>query len=856
MKIVRRPYGDDSQIKEQITDPILSQILARRGIHRLEDLDSSLKGLLHYNQLQDIHVAADEIAQAIMRRARIMIAGDYDVDGMTGTALGVRCLRAFGVPKDNIIYYVPSRYGDGYGLSKNAVDCAIQRKVNLIITVDNGIAAFESVDYAMQNGIRVVVTDHHEIQDRLPNALAVVDPKRKDDNFASKNLCGVGVLFYVMTAVRAKLVEYNYFQSIQAAPNMAQFLDLVCIGTIGDVMPLDNNNRRLVKTGLKQIKNSQCCLGLQALMQVLDLGPSKINARSIAFDFCPHLNAATRIRIDANPAIVNLLTDDTVEAKKSATQLSMCNKRRTDYEKVMLSHALVQLETFYGRPTPQVLGSDGEIDSSGSSKSNGGMPYEFFDTTKGKLSYRGGSVPHELYEQRVTELIASDDSALPEDSPLLQRFDGLVLFEPTFLTGLVGLVANRIKERYGKPCVIFGADVGSGQDGMSELFENTQNKQPIRREFVPSYQNTPFQANMNQGYGNNQQWGTNSPYNQMGGSSNGFNPQGAHYGQGYNGQGYGGSSYSNQGYAGQGYGNQNFAGAGAVYQNPQNRFASNNFEAIGQNGSGGYVTPYRQELAEYQANLQHSFLQDTQNLSQAEIMGLPTGAGYETVVIKTTVIEDVFEDIEQEFSSPDCERLIVGSARSVDGLDLMEVFGYIKTKAPDLLVKFGGHSMAAGAGIKACNLGLFRRLFDEACRVCRIKDENSLEPTVLTDGSLPPSHLCLNFAKDLEIFGPWGKDFEEPKFDGVFILEGGQILKERHLKVKLSLDNQLVVVEGIKFKASPKEKQLLQLGRIRVRVVYTLSVNRYFQQERVQLSIEAIEPIENEEGISGYSWTE
>lgn len=753
LKIVKRQDADTSQLEAYISDPIMRQLLARRGIFRPEDLDSSLKGLLHYNQLQDIFVAADEIARAIMGRARIMIAGDYDIDGMSGTALGVRCLKAFGLPESHIFYYVPSRYEDGYGLSKKAVDYAEINSVNLIVTVDNGVAAFESVDYAVSKGIRVVVTDHHEIQDRLPNAIAIVDPKRKDDNFASKNLCGVGVLFYVMTAVRARLLDYQYFSSPQSMPNMAQFLDLVTLGTIGDVMALDNNNRRLVKTGLKQIRASQCCKGIQELTKALELNPSKIDTRSIGFDFCPHFNAATRIKIDSNPAIKNLLTDDPEEAQQTAMMLKMCNKRRTDYEKVMLAQALVQLELIYGKPVSSSNGAAPKTKKAakGPHVTAQGAPVDMADmmgiergpvvnpnsteaaeAAAEALANQEISVPRAMIEERVSFLIDNESASISEDSPEISKFAGIVLFEPTFLTGLVGLVANRIKERYSKPCVIFGADVGTGEMGISDNFVKLQHQQA----------HVPYHSQM-QG----------TPYAMSG------VPQGT------------------------------FQGAPLVA--PQ-------------------VTP----------------------------QGAPqnaTGASLSPVDL-----DDVYTDIEKEFADPRCMHTIVGSARSVEGIDLMEVFSYMKQRAPDLFVACGGHAIAAGASIPAKHLHLFRRLFDEACRACDKNAGGNHESAVVTDGALPPSHLCLTFAKDLEMFGPWGKEFEEPKFDGIFILESGQLLKERHLKMRLRTENQLLVVEAIKFRANAKEKQLLGLGRARVKVIYTLSINRYYQ-ERLQLNVEAIE---------------
>lgn len=759
MNIVRRANVDDSLLQGLIADPILRQLLARRGVLRPEDLDLSLKGLLHYNQMQDIFVAAEEIASAVINRSKIMIAGDYDIDGMSGTALGIRCLRAFGVPQDNISFYVPSRYAGGYGLSVEAVEQAITNQVQLIITVDNGIAAFEGVDFAMRNGIRVVVTDHHEIQDRLPNAVAVVDPKRKDDQFESKNLCGVGVLFYVMSAVRAKLVELNYFKSLQDAPKMSQFLDLVTLGTIGDVMTLDNNNRRLVRAGLTRIRSLQCCLGLQALIRTLNLDPNKINLRTIGFDFCPRFNSSTRIKLDENPSIVNLLTDDLNIANTSAQQLEMCNKRRTDYERVMLAQALEQLEQVYCQGAQaKINGADG---------ANGGASVA-----------NSSSIPS---SDRLAELMENDASALPEDSADLAKVNGIVLFEPTFLFGLVGLVANRIKERYDKPCMIFGAGLGAGKDGMSSLFkQHAQNQMSVAPAIGTA-------LGIAQGQAQGAAFMGVGPGNQVGTS--------AQFGQ--------------------------------LSPNEQ---------------SGAYINQYRLELAAYQNQDRPSFLKDALGLTRAEIGGKHTTAEYEQVVIKVPEVEEVLDQAKQAYYAPDCDKVVVGSARSINGVDLMQVFNYIKEREPEIFVACGGHALAAGASIRAKDIVRFRQLFDEACRECA-NDVSEKETAVVTDGELPPSHLCLNFARDLEVFGPWGKDYEEPKFDGVFTLESAQLIgNNRHLRMKLRTRNDLIVVDGIKFRANAKEKNLVNLGQVQVKVIYTLNVDRYYQ-ERLQLNVETIEPL-------------
>lgn len=821
MNIVRLADVDDSTLRSHISDGILRQLLARRGIVSPEDLDSSLRGLLHYNQLQDIHIAADTIADAIMQQQVIMIAGDYDIDGMSGTALGVRCLRAFGVPNERIKFYVPSRYDEGYGLSINAVDEAIKRQVSLIITVDNGIAAFESVDYAVSHNIKVVVTDHHEIQERLPNAIAVVDPKRKDDNFASKNLCGVGVLFYVMTAVRAKLVERQYFQNPQAVPRMSQFLDLVTLGTIGDVMALDSNNRRLVQAGLKQIRALDCCLGLQALMRVLRIEAAKINTKSISFNFCPFFNASTRIKMDENPALLNLLTDDPSLAESSAIKLELCNKRRTDFEKVMIEQALAQLKMVYSSLDLQ---KQAVIDMAEQNKSISSLSANTTQYMQPSLAYAadlqnpslnkhvaangyGNNLVASGYSNNVTNssysnnvgvnqqaLVeggesASKESALPENSPLLKDVHGIVLFEPTFLRGLVGLVATRIKERYSRPCVIFGADVGAGKSGMGDMFKAAIEAKAKEQAALEEQKQAQAKA-----------------------SQAGYMAMQAQAGQVQSGQ----------------MGSQAQAGQMAM---PAGGYNTNqHFSSVGANACNATLA----NTSDYAAQLQVS----TNAKPNYE-------SGYERIVVKNPSLEEVQEEVLMKFSNPDCEEVVVGSARTVDGIDLMQVFNYIKQQEPDIFVNCGGHAMAAGASIRAKHVPRFRELFNEGCAM--MKAHAAMDgKALMSDGELPPSHLCLNFARDLEVFGPWGREYEEPKFDGVFQVVSASLFgNNKHIKLKLSTSNELIRVDGIKFRASAEEKELLNRPGTFVRLFYSLNIDRYFQQERLQLLIEAMEILPN-----------
>lgn len=565
VKIVRRERVDDSVLADRIADPILRQVLVSRGVTSDKDLDPDLALLLHYRDLKDINAASERIAAAVINKEIVMVCGDYDVDGLTGTALGVLCLKAFGLEK--VLFDVPSRYDGGYGLSSKMIDKAKDNGATLIITVDNGIGCHESALYAKEKGIDLVITDHHESLGTLPEALAVVDPKRQDCSFASKNLCGVGVLFYVLIAVRAVLIEKGYYPSRSDAPCMGQFLDLVAIGTIGDVVNLDANNRRLVKAGLQRMQRQNAQIGVKALAEVSRIDMEKIDPIAIAFDLCPRLNAAGRLKLDDNPALLCLLCEDYDKALSLAVKLDFCNRRRSDFEKVMLAEA-------------------------------------------------------------------------KEDALLQANDNALVLYRSSWLSGISGLIAGRLKEQYQKPCFVFAGDTDS----------------------------------------------------------------------------------------------------------------------------------------------------------------------------------------------------VTGSARSVPGFSIVGALNRINEEAPDLLLRYGGHSMAAGATLKVADLKRFKDLLNKEAMTLLDKDEQE----VLSDGCLPEPYLKdLNFALALESCGPWGQGFPEPVFDGVFYIEEARVLANRHVRFRLRSDN--TVFSAIRFRASVYEKNLLP--GIEVKAAFSVGVDRYFANERVEIKIEYIEPV-------------
>lgn len=341
MKIVRRDIVDDSHLQTYVSDPIIRQILARRGISSESEVTCQLSDIYHYRDLHDIDKASNILADAIENGDKILVSGDYDVDGITGTALGVRGLKDLGASE--VRYFVPSRYEGGYGVSNETVDDAVSHGVKLLLTVDNGVSCLESINYAKSKGLKVVITDHHETPELLPDADAIVDPKLPEDKFPSKNLCGAGVLFYVLVATRAVLRDRGFYKDSKV-PLIARFLDLVALGTIGDVMQLDANNRKLVKYGFDKIRAGKSIIGIKALAASCRVDLAAINSVSIAFDLCPRLNAPGRIKLENNPAVSLMLTDDETEACIIARDLEMCNKRRGDYERVFLKEATEDAE--------------------------------------------------------------------------------------------------------------------------------------------------------------------------------------------------------------------------------------------------------------------------------------------------------------------------------------------------------------------------------------------------------------------------------------------------------------------------------------------------------------------------------
>ncbi len=331
------PEAFASLIAEQV-DPRMARLFASRGVKTAHELDYGMAALLGPTQLAYIDAAALLLADAIAARKKLLIVADYDADGATACAVGMRALSAMGAAVD---FVVPDRFKYGYGLTPEIVALAAEKNPDIIITVDNGIASVDGVAEANRRGIQVLVTDHHLPGDALPDAAVIVNPNQPGDSFASKNLAGVGVIFYVMLALRAVLRTRGYFASIPE-PNLADLLDLVALGTVADVVRLDHNNRILVEQGLARIRAGRMCAGIRALLQVGGRDYRRVSTYDMGFVVGPRLNAAGRLD-DMSLGIACLLADNDYAALKLATQLDELNRERRSIESGMKDEALTSL---------------------------------------------------------------------------------------------------------------------------------------------------------------------------------------------------------------------------------------------------------------------------------------------------------------------------------------------------------------------------------------------------------------------------------------------------------------------------------------------------------------------------------
>ena len=341
VNIVRRSFSEDavSVLAKDGVMPILARVLAARGIAEVAQLDVSLAKLIPPERLTNAPKMAVLLADAIAQKQSMLVVGDYDCDGATATAVAIRALRSMGAQVD---YLVPNRFEYGYGLTPEIVVLAAKSNPDIIITVDNGIASVDGVARANSLGIKVLVTDHHLPGDEKPDAACMVNPNQHGCSFPSKNLAGVGTIFYVMLALRAELRTRGAFAN-HPEPNLTGLLDIVALGTVADLVKLDDNNRILVAQGLRRIRAGKACPAIRALLKLAGRDPAKANAQDLGFSVGPRLNAAGRLD-DMALGIACLISDDETEATVMAQRLHTMNLERRAIEADMQEAANISLE--------------------------------------------------------------------------------------------------------------------------------------------------------------------------------------------------------------------------------------------------------------------------------------------------------------------------------------------------------------------------------------------------------------------------------------------------------------------------------------------------------------------------------
>jgi len=338
-RIVRRPQVDDSHLPASLS-PLLKQLYARRGVTE-DNCDLLLSKLLRPETMKGLAEAAIVIADAIAAQRSILIVGDFDADGATSTSVCMLALKMMGA--QNIDYLIPNRFDYGYGLSPEIVAVAYSKNADVLITVDNGISSIEGVAAAKLLGMTVVVTDHHLPGNTLPNADVIVNPNQPGCQFASKSIAGVGVAFYLMSALRAELRQRNWYQLQHIVePNLGSLLDIVALGTVADVVSLDTNNRILVNAGLQRVRSGRCRVGITTLLEVAKRSPEKMVAADFGFAVGPRLNAAGRLD-EMALGVEILLCEDIMLARRMAAELDGLNQERRELETGMQQEALKSL---------------------------------------------------------------------------------------------------------------------------------------------------------------------------------------------------------------------------------------------------------------------------------------------------------------------------------------------------------------------------------------------------------------------------------------------------------------------------------------------------------------------------------
>ena len=574
MDIQTRTFGSKNSQLFSENNPLLARIYAARGISRLDSLDRSFASLPSPSLLKGMPEAVDRLYDALIRDEQIVIIGDFDADGATSSALMMLALRDMGF--EHLNFLVPNRFDYGYGLTPEIVDLAQQYSPQLIVTVDNGISSNDGVTHAGKLGIEVIITDHHLPGDCLPNATAIINPNQPGCSFPSKSLAGVGVAFYLLSGLRAKLRDEGWFiDKSLSEPNLAHWLDLVALGTVADVVPLDQVNRIFVYQGLLRIRSGHSRPGIRALLQISGKNPQKLMASDLGFAIGPRLNAAGRLD-DISLGIQCLLTDNLNEARETAECLDQLNRDRKSIEKGMQSEAIIELD---------------------------------------KLSLESQEMP-----------------------------SALCLFQRDWHQGVVGLVASRLKEKYHRPVVAF--------------------------------------ARSDDGY-------------------------------------------------------------------------------------------------------------------------------------------------------------LKGSCRSISGLHIRDALEALALKDPGLILKFGGHAMAAGLTMEESHLENFSNAFQE--HVNTVISSDDLNARIMTDGSLEEEQINMQTASMLREAGPWGQQFPEPSFQGIFKIKQQRIVGKNHLKLLLQLhSNPIYTFDAIYFNVDldcwPSDKHQ------NVTCVYRLEINEFRDKESLQLVIEYMAP--------------
>ena len=393
LTVARRTPRGDADALDRALHPVLRRVYAARGVRSMAELAQSLEGLLPVGTLAGVSAAAELLIAH--REGVITVVGDFDADGATSTALVLRALRAWGF--EHADHLVPNRFEFGYGLTPELVQVAIARGTRLIVTVDNGVASHAGVAAARAAGIDVLVTDHHLPGETLPAANVMVNPNLAGSDFGSRALAGVGVAFYVMAGLRRALEAGGLLPA--GAPPVTQWLDLVALGTVADVVPLDRNNRVLVAQGTARIRAGRCVPGISALLAVANREPAQLVAGDLGFAVAPRINAAGRLS-DMSLGIRCLLSDDAAEARVLAGELHQLNQQRREIESGMQAQAMAAVRSLH-----------------------------------------------------------VDRAAAPA-SGVRQRA-GVVLYDPGWHQGVVGLVASRIKEQLRRPVIAFAPGDGA-----------------------------------------------------------------------------------------------------------------------------------------------------------------------------------------------------------------------------------------------------------------------------------------------------------------------------------------------------------------------------------------------------------